>query len=119
MASGTINRPAYSRVIIPTLVDATNWEIVQSNIREASGSVVGSIILKCKNSVSMAGDIVSTGLTLPAYAFLVGMVSASQWDYVPTRFVRVYFKTSGIVSIGTSFTAGEYLTIGFNVGSDV
>ena len=119
MATGTINRPAYSRVINPTLLDATNWEIIQSNIREASGAVVGSIILKCKNSVSNAGEIVSTGLSLTAYAFLVGMVTANQWDNVPTRFVRVYFKTSGIVSIGTSFTAGEYLTIGFNVGSVV
>ena len=119
MASGTINRPAYSRVITPTLVDSTNWELTQSSIREASGAVVGSIILKCKNTVSSAGDIVSTGLTLPAYIFLIGMVSASQWDYVPTRFVRVYFKGDGNLVINASFTAGEYLTIGINAGITV
>lgn len=116
MASGTINRPVFSRVVSINLEQPTYWEIVQANVREASGALVGSIILKCITDTQSNSGIVKLDVTPTAYAFIPAMVTNSQWDYVTTRVLRAYYTTQGYVTINAPFTSGEYVTISFSVG---
>lgn len=116
MASEKHLRPMYSNVLNVTNTDPTNWELVQANVRENCGVVVGSVILKCLNDINSNTPFINLGTTFTAYAFTTLIVTSNQWDYVPTRILRAYINANGNVSTNAQFTAGEYITITFALG---
>lgn len=97
-------------VVSPTLIATSNFSLVQSAVYKMGKFVYGSIILKCTANWTQ-GEIININNTLPAYVFALSAVTASQWDYAVTKVVRAYFPASGKITINTSITSGQYVTI--------
>lgn len=97
-------------LVTPTLVATGNFSISQSNLYRIGKFIFGSIILQCTSNFT-GSDMVRLPVTLPAYSFNVGAVSAGQWNYDVTKMVRIYFKSDGTISLTSSVTSGQYLTI--------
>lgn len=117
MATGTINLPVSSKVLSPTLVATSNFEIVQSSIREIDNhAIVGCLILKCTANWNSNDYIFTLGTPLPSYTFLMAGVRSSQWNGAVTRSTVFYYNTDGRINSNTNYSAGEYITIEFNVG---
>lgn len=117
MATGTINLSVSSKMLSVTLSTTSNFEIIQSNVREIDNhAIVGSVILKCKANWNSNDTIFSLGTTIPAYTFLLASVRAGQWDAAVTRMTMFYFNANGNINSNTSYSVGEYITVEFNVG---
>lgn len=97
-------------VVTPTLIATSNFSLVQSALYKMGKFVYGSIILRCTANWT-SGEIINLNNTLPAYVFALSAVTASQWDYAVTKVVRAYFPMSGKITINTSITSGQYVTI--------
>jgi len=117
MATGTINLSVSSKALSVTLSATSNFEIIQSNAREIDNhAIVGAVILKCKANWNSNDAIFSLGTTIPAYTFLLASVRAGQWDAAVTRMTMFYFNANGNINSNTNYSAGEYITVEFNVG---
>lgn len=117
MATGTINLPASSKVLSPTLLATSNFEIVQSSIREIDNhAIVGCLILKCTANWNSNDYIFTLGTPLSSYTFLMAGVRSTQWSGAVTRNTVLYYNSDGRINSNTSYSAGEYITIEFNVG---
>lgn len=117
MATSAINPPVSSKVLPVTLLEPSYFEIAQSNVREIDNhAIVGAVILKCKANWNSNAAIFSLGTTIPAYTFLLASVRAGQWDAAVTRMTMFYFNANGNINSNTSYSAGEYITVEFNVG---
>lgn len=117
MATGTINLSVSSKILSVTLSATNNFEVVQSNVREIDNhAIVGAVILKCKANWNSNATIFSLGTTIPSYTFLLSSVRTGQWDAAVTRMTMFYFNANGNINSNTSYSAGEYITVEFNVG---
>lgn len=97
-------------VVTPTLIATSNFSLVQSAIYKMGKFVYGSIILRCTANWTQ-GEIINLNNTLPAYVFSLCAVTNGQWDYAINKVVRAYFPASGRITINTSISAGQYVTI--------
>lgn len=120
MATSAINLPVSSKGLPVTLLEPSYFEIVQSSVREiGKHAIVGCLFLKCIkdwNSNDCIFTLGTTGVTIPAYVFLLAGVSASEWNGAVIRTTRFYYNTDGRINSNTSYSAGEYITVEFNVG---
>lgn len=97
-------------VVTPTLTATSNFSLVQSAVYKMGKFVYGSIILQCTADWS-SGVVLSLNNTLPAYIFALCGVTNGQWAYTVAKTVRAYIPTSGNLTINTSITSGQYVTI--------
>ena len=117
MAVDIIKQPVSSDNLPVSLLATNNFELVNTSVRKVDDHIlVGSVILKCISNWNSNDYIFTLNLRIPTYTFLMATVSASQWNYAVTRVTRWYYNTGGRINSNTSYTAGEYITIAFNVG---
>ena len=95
-----------------TLIDSISFNIEQASVYKMGRLIFGTVILRCvADRTSTSNPLISLGTSIPAYTYSIAAASSSQWDGKATTTHRAYFSTTGTVSINSSFSSGQYLTI--------
>ena len=94
-----------------TMIDTSHFSLTHSTVFKVGSLLVGTVIIQCTSNFT-TGDLFSfNNITLPYYNFGIGAVTAGQWSYDVTKSVRIYFKSNGVVSLTSSITSGQFITI--------
>lgn len=103
-----INAIKNASVLSVTNLDS-HFTISNSALYKSGRVIFGSIVLRCESAFA-TGVLFNLGYTLPAYQYMMGGISAAQWEQSITPY-RFYVGSTGNISLTANVTPGQYVSI--------